>query len=227
MKQIDLNAEVRTATGKRVAQMRDQGLVPAVIYGSHYAATPIQIESKALRKALAQARGNTLIRLQIAGREPVPVLAREVQRDTLQHHIIHVDFQQAVMTEKMSAEVPLRLVGEAPAVRAAGGILVHGIDRLDVHCLPGDLPAAIEVDLGVLAAIHDAITVADLTLPASVTVLAEPETIIARIEAPRVLEVEEVPAEVPAEGEPELVGKRLEREGVEDEDQDTSARPTR
>jgi large subunit ribosomal protein L25 len=214
MEQIDLNAEVRTTSGKQVRQIRVKGYVPAVIYGSHYAATPIQIDAKTLQKTLARAAGNTLIRLQITGREPVAVLAREVQRDTLKHFITHVDFQQVVMTEKISADVPLKLVGDAPAVRALGGILVHGIDRLEVNCLPGDLPSTIEVDISSLAAIHDAITVANLNLPAAVTILAEPGTVIARIEAPRIVEVEEVAAapEAPTEAEPELVGKRLERE---------------
>lgn len=213
MEQIDLNAEVRTTSGKQVRQIRIKGYVPAVIYGSHYAATPIQVEAKTLQKTLARAAGNTLIRLQITGREPVAVLAREVQRDTLKHHITHVDFQQVVMTEKISADVPLKLVGEAPAVRALGGILVHGIDRLEVNCLPGDLPSTIEVDISGLVAIHDAITVANLILPAAVTILAEPGTVIARIEAPRIVEVEEVAAvEAPTTAEPELVGKRPERE---------------
>jgi large subunit ribosomal protein L25 len=216
MEQIDLNAEVRAATGKRVAHARAEGYVPAVVYGSRYAATSIQIESKALHKVLARAGSNTLIRLQIVDREPVAVLAREVQRDTLRHHVIHVDFQQVVMTEKITADIPLKLVGEAPAARDLGGILVHGIDRLEVHCLPGDLPPTIEVDLTRLARIHDAITVADLALPASVTILAEPETVIARIEAPRIVEAEEPTVEAPATGEPELVGRRVERAADEE-----------
>lgn len=208
MEQIDLNAEVRTEVGKRVARSRAQGYVPAVVYGSHYAATPIQVEARALQKALARAGGNTLIRLQIAGREPLSVLAREVQRDTLKHHIIHVDFQQVVMTEKITAEVPLRLVGEAPAVRELGGILVHGIDRLEVSCLPGDLPPAIDVDLSQLTRLHDSIAVSSLQLPPTITVLSDPETIIARIEAPRISEAVEEAVEAPSGAEPEVVGRR-------------------
>ncbi len=217
MEQIDLNADLRTQIGKQVQQLRAQGFVPAVVYGSHYAATPIQIEAKTLQKALARAGGSKLIRLQIAGREPISVLAREVQRDLLHHHIIHVDFQQVVMTEKITAEVPLRLIGEAPAVKDLGGILVHGVDHIEVHCFPADLPAAIEVDLSALSRIHDTITVGDLKLPESITVLTEPETMIAHIEAPRVAEaVEEVvPEEAPAI-EPELVKRRAEREEEEE-----------
>jgi large subunit ribosomal protein L25 len=208
MEQIDLNAEVRTGVGKQVGRIRAQGYVPAVVYGSHYAATPIQVEARALQKALARAGGNTLIRLQIAEREPVAVLAREVQRDTLKHNIIHVDFQQVVMTEKITAEVPLRLVGEAPAVRDLGGILVHGIDRLEVSCLPGDLPQAIDVDLSQLTRLHDSIAVSSLQLPPSITVLSEPETVIARIEAPRISEAGEEAVEAPSSVEPEVVGRR-------------------
>ena len=212
MEQIDLNAEIRTTTGKQVARIRSNGFVPAVIYGSHYAATPIQVESKVLHKTLARAAGNMLINLRIPGHEPVPVLARQVQRATLKHHIIHVDFQHVVMTEKITADVPLKLVGESPAVRLLAGVLVHGIDRLSVHCLPADLPGTIEVDLSRLAKFQDSVTVADLHLPANVTIMAEPETVIARIEAPRVAEAEEEAVAAPAEAEPELVARHIERE---------------
>jgi len=219
MEQISLDAEIRTGIGKRVSHARAEGYVPGVIYGSHYPATPIQVESRALHKALALAGGNVLIKLQLAGKDDVAVLAREVQRDTLKHNIMHVDFQQVVMTEKINAEVPVRLHGEAPAVRDLGAILVHSIDRLEVHCLPGDLPQAIDVDITVLAHIHDTITVANVQVPSEVAVLSDPDTVIARIEAPRVTEVEpeEEAEEVPAAGEPELVGRRPEGEEEEED----------
>lgn len=216
MEQIELRADLRTHFGKQVRQLRARGWVPAVVYGSHYPTTPIQVEARALQKTLARAGGSKLIQLQIAGREPVFVLTREVQRDLLRHHIIHVDFQQVVMTEKITAEVPLHLVGEAPAVKDFGGILVYGIDHVEVHCLPADLPEAIEVDLSVLRRIHDAITVGDLKLPEAVTVLTEPETMIARIEAPRIAEVIEEAVEEVAAEEPELIRRRPEREEEEE-----------
>jgi len=213
MEQIELKAEVRETTGKHVKRLRAAGYVPAVLYGSQIQATPIQIESKAAHKALVKAGGNTLIRLQVGDEEPVLTLAREVQRHFIQRHILHADFQQVVMTEKISAEVPLRLTGEPPAVKELGGILVHGLDRLAVECLPGDLPAFIEVDLSALAKLHDAIAVSGLRLPLGVTVSTAPETVIAHIEAPRVAEEEVVVEEAaPAEAEPELVRKRAEKE---------------
>jgi large subunit ribosomal protein L25 len=218
MEQIELKAEPREVLGKHVKQVRAQGYVPAVLYGSKIETTPIQVESKTLHKVLARAGGNTLIALQIGRKKPVLTLAREVQRDILRHNILHVDFYQVVMTEKITAEVPLVLTGEAPAVREHGGILVHGLDTVEVQCLPGDLPSSIEIDLAPLTDFNDMLTMADLPVPPSVTILSEPESVIARIEAPRMVEEEEVVVEeeIPVPVEPELVGKREPEEEAEE-----------
>jgi large subunit ribosomal protein L25 len=216
MEQIELKAESRTLTGRHVKRIRANGYVPAVLYGSHVEATPIQIEGKALQKALAKAGGNVLIALQIGNKKPVLTLARETQRDPIRHHILHIDFYQVVMTEKITAEVPLVFMGEAPAVKH-GGILVHGLNTVEVQCLPADLPAAIEVDLSSLVEFHDMVSVANLQVPASVTLLSEPGSVVARIEAPRLVEEEEAEEAAPAAAEPELVGKRKHEEIEEEE----------
>jgi large subunit ribosomal protein L25 len=161
-----------------------------------------------LQKVLAKAGGNVLIALKIGRKKPVSALAREIQRDTIRHNILHVDFYQVVMTEKIAAEVPLVLTGEAPAVGEHGGILVHGLNTVEVQCLPADLPSAVEVDLSSLAEFNDTVTVADLQVPSLVTILSEPESVVARIEAPRIVEEEEeIVEEVEVPAEPELVGK--------------------
>jgi large subunit ribosomal protein L25 len=214
MEQIELKAERRAFTGRHVKRLRAQGMVPAVLYGSHVEATPIQLEGKALQRALAKAGGNVLIALQIGNKKPVLTLAREIQRDPLRHHILHLDFYQVVMTEKITAEVPLVFVGETPAIKH-GGILVHGLNTVQVQCLPADLPAAIEVDLSPLVEFHDMISVADLQVPPAVTILSEPGSVVARIEAPRLVEEEVEVAAAPAE--PELVGKRKPEEEEEEE----------
>jgi large subunit ribosomal protein L25 len=211
MEQIELKAEPRELIGRHVKRVRAQGYVPAVLYGSQIQPTPIQIEGKALQKALTKAGGNTLVALQIGRKKPVLTLAREIQRDTIRHHILHVDFYQVVMTEKITAEVPLLLTGKAPAVEEHAGILVHGLNTVEVQCLPADLPSSIEVDLSSLAEFHDFVSVADLQVPPSVTILSEPESVIVRIEAPRMLE-EEIEKEAAASAEPELVGRKVERE---------------
>jgi large subunit ribosomal protein L25 len=207
MEQIELKAEPRTLVGRHVKLVRAGGCVPAVVYGSQIEATPIQVESKVLQKVLAKAGGNMLISLQVGDRQPVMTLAREIQRDVIHHHILHVDFYQVVMTERITAEVPLVLSGEAPAVED-GGILVHGLNTVEVQCLPADLPSAIEVDLSSMTEFNDLVTVSDLRVPSSVTILSDPESLVARIEAPRLLE-EEVAIEegVEVSAEPDLVGR--------------------
>jgi large subunit ribosomal protein L25 len=215
MEQIELKAERRAFTGRQVKRLRAEGFVPAVLYGSHVEATPIQLEGKALQKALAKAGGNVLIALQIGNKKPVLTLAREIQRDPIRHHILHLDFYQVVMTEKITAEVPLVFVGETPAIKR-GGILVHGLNTVEVQCLPADLPGSIEVDLSSLVEFHDMISVADLQVPPSVVIMSEPESVVARIEAPRLVE-EEVEVAAAAPAEPELVGKRKVEEVEEEE----------
>lgn len=215
MEQIELKAEPRTLTGKHVKQVRNQGYVPAVVYGSHSEPTPIQVEGKMLHRVLAKAGGNTLIALQIGNKKPVPTLAREVQRDIIRHNILHVDFYRVVMTERITAEIPLVLTGEAPAVEH-GGILVHGLSTVEVQCLPGDLPSAIEVDLSSLSEFNDLVAVADLQVPASVTVLSDRDSVIARIEAPRIVEEAEEIEEVEVPVEPQLVGRAEAEEEEED-----------
>jgi large subunit ribosomal protein L25 len=216
MEQIELKAEPRDISGKHVKQLRAEGYVPAVLYGSKIKATSIQIASKPLHKALAQAGGNTFISLQVGDKKPVLVLAREVQRDALRHHIVHADFYQVVMTEKVTVEVPLVFVGDAPATKD-GGILVHGLDAIELQCLPADVPPSIEVDLSPLTDFHSRISVADLHLSSGITILSEPESLVAHIEAPRKAE-EEVVEEVAAAAEPELVAKREKKEEEEEED---------
>jgi large subunit ribosomal protein L25 len=217
MEQIELKAEPREISGKHVKQLRAVGYVPAVLYGSKIKSTPIQIASKPLHKALAQASGNTFISLQVGDKKPVLVLAREVQRDVLRHHIVHADFYQVVMTEKITVEVPLAFVGDAPATKD-GGILVHGLDAIEIQCLPADVPPSIEIDLSPLTDFHSRISVADLHLPPALTILSEPESLVAHIEAPRKAEEEEVVEEAAAAVEPELVAKREKKEEEEEED---------
>lgn len=216
MEQIELRAEPRTLTGRHVKTLRAEGYVPAIVYGSHQVeATPIQVESKVLQKVLTKAGGNKLIALQIGNKKPVLALAREIQRDSIRHHILHVDFYQVVMTEKIAAEVPLVLIGEAPSVER-GGILVHGLNTVEVQCLPADLPSAIEIDLSSLTEYNDMVTVADLKVPASVVILSDAGSVVARIEAPRLLEEEAAIEAVQGPVEPQLV-RRAEREAEAEE----------
>jgi large subunit ribosomal protein L25 len=180
MEPVELRAQPRELTGKRVRHLRRQGLVPAVVYGRHSAPTPVLVEAKALRKALAQAGTNRLITLHLDGTSTM-ILTREVQRHPLTHNILHVDFFAVVMTEKITAEVPITLVGESPVVRRGDGILFQGTDTVAVEALPADIPPTIEVDLSGLEAIDQAIHVGDLRLPPAIEVQSPADEIIAKV----------------------------------------------
>lgn len=214
MEALELKAEVRQITGKQVAQLRRQGYVPAVIYGNNLENDLIQIEAKALRKVLAQAGTHQLIALQVGNKRPRMTLARELQIDSIKRSYLHVDFYAVNMKEKVTAQVPVVFEGVSPAVKDLDGILVHGMTELEIECLPADLIAAIEVNIEGLVELGDMITVADLKVPSSITVLSDPESMVAKVEAPRI-EEEAVEEEAPAGAEPEVLTAAKEKAGEE------------
>lgn len=212
MEAILLDAELRSITGKAVRHMRREGYVPAVVYGHRTEPVSLQVSERALRQALRVAGANRLITLKVAGQEiPKTVLVRELQRDALSHAMLHVDFYEVVMTEEITAEVPIVLIGESALVKGGGGLLFQGLDTIEVECLPGDLPQQVEVDLSPLVEIDQAIVVHDLKLGDAVKVLTDSNEVVVKILPPEAEEVEEVPA--PAEpAEVEVVGKKVKAE---------------
>jgi large subunit ribosomal protein L25 len=206
MEEIVLNAELRSITGKAVRRLRREGFVPAVMYGHRTEPIVLKIQERALRQVLREAGTTRLITLNVGGlKGSKRVLVRELQRDAIRHDMLHVDLYEVVMTERITAEVPVVFIGESPPVANGEGILFQGLDGIDIECLPGDLPPNIEVNLAELTFIDDAVLVRDLKLSDAVEVLSEPEDIIVKILPLEEEEIEEVvEEEVP---EAELVGE--------------------
>jgi large subunit ribosomal protein L25 len=233
MEQIELEAQSRTLFGKKTRALRRSGIVPGTLYGPRTEAVSLQMSARELNAVLDRAGTNRLINLRIDGAsKPRRILAREVQRDVITQSVLHVDLYEVVMTEKITAEIPITLVGEAPAVAAKQGLLVHGLDALQVHCLPDQLSEAIEVDLSVLKEKDQAILVKDLDVEQGIEILTSPDEVVVQVLPLReeVLEpIEAVgvePAEVEViggarevEGEPKRVVK--EAEPAEDEEEKT------
>ncbi len=217
MEQIELKTQKRTVLGKKVKNLRLEGLIPAVLYGHETESIPLQIEERELNRVLAQAGGHRLIALKIGrARKRQMALAREVQWDVISRKVIHVDFYAVVMTEKVTTEVPLVFVGEAPAAEAAGVMVLQGLDEIEIECLPGDLIEAIEVDLSGLEEMDQAIYVKDLRVPPTVEILTDAEGIVAKVAWAAAEEVEEVVAPVELE-EVEVIVKG--KEEVESEEE--------
>jgi large subunit ribosomal protein L25 len=216
MEQIELKTQKREVLGKKVQSLRREGLIPAVLYGHETDSISLQVEERELNRVLAQAGEHRLIALKIGrARKPQMALTRDVQWDVITGRPLHVDFYAVVMTEKITTAVPLVLVGEAPAADRAGVILLQGLDEVEIECLPGDLIEAIEVDVGELEEVDQAISIGDLRLPPTVDILTDPEEIVARVAwaaAEEVEEEEEVVPVMPEEVEVIAKGKEVEPE---------------
>lgn len=213
MEEIELRTQKREIIGKQVKQLRQQGLVPAILYGHRTEPLPLQIEERSLRRVLERVGSHRLITLRVEDEKgPRMTLAREMQLDPITHALLHVDFYEVVMTEKITTEVPLVFIGQSPVTEKRGGVLVRGLDSVEVECLPSNLIESIEVNLEDLAEIDQAILVGDLTVDADVEILTDKEEVVVQILPLRA--VEEVVEEV-APSEVEIISR--ERERVEEE----------
>jgi large subunit ribosomal protein L25 len=183
-KQLELTAQRRTVQGKQVNQLRREGWVPGVMYGHGFEPVSLQFEERKLGRLLAHVSGSQLISVQVADqKEPEMALLRDVQRDVIKGTILHVDFYRVQMTERLTAEIPLAIVGESPVIRQHEGILLQGISAIEVECLPGDLVDEIAVDLSDLKEIGQGVYVRDLAIPSGIDVLTDPDEMIVRIVA--------------------------------------------
>lgn len=211
-----LHAETRGVVGKKVRQLRKQGMLPATMYGHNIEPQTIQIRSYDMRDVLRQAGTTQLIDLTIDDQPPRPVLIRQTAIDARRNALIHVEFFQANLREKITTHVPLSFVGESPAVKE-GGIELHVIDRIDIESLPQDVPeSGIEVDVSKITEINGALHVSDLVAPRNVVILTDADEVVAKVNPPVSEEVveevleesQELPGEIggeetPAESAPE------------------------
>jgi len=217
MSELILNAEHREVTGKKVKVLRRQGYLPAVLYGVGIESTPIKLDLKEASKVISAAGSSTLVLLKI-GKKQHQVLVRETQRQVIRRGLQHVDFLKVAMDVAIRAEVPIEFVGESPAVRDLGGVLVTELVEIEIESLPTDLPDRVTVDLELLAEITDTIKVGDLSFGEGVEVITRPDDVIARViyQVEEEIEEEELEEEViPTEEEPEVIerGKLEEEEG--------------
>jgi len=180
--QLVLAAEKRTVLGKHVQQLRQQGWVPGVMYGHDFDPVSLQFDARSLTKTLAQVSGSQLVSIKIKGtKQPEVALLRDTQRDVIRGTILHVDFYRVDMTERLTTEIPLAIMGESPIVVQSEGILLQGLSAIEVECLPSDLVDAIEVNITGLVEVNQAIYVCDLAVPASIDVLTGQDEMIVRI----------------------------------------------
>jgi large subunit ribosomal protein L25 len=218
MDQIELEVQPRSIVGKKVKALRREGLVPGVVYGR---TDPMNVQVPELdaARAIGQA-GGQLITLKVGGEdEGRMVLAREVQRDVISGQLLHADFFEVDVTERLQVSVPLVLVGEPSLVEANEAVLLQALNEVEIECLPTDIMQLIEVDVSGLEGFADAVHVRDLQLPPTIELLTPGDEMIARLEPIEEEEVEEEEAlfEVVQPGEVEVIGRGAEEEEEEEE----------
>lgn len=209
--EIKLEAQTREAGKVKAKKSSKQGFILANVYGSGSESKNLKVKKSDFEKAFAVAGESNLIDLSIDGKESHKVIVKDYQADPVKGSILHVDFYQVNMKEKITTEIPLHFIGESRAVKEQGATLSKNIDKVEVECLPGDLVNSIDVDLSVLVNVHDAIRLHDLKLPAGVELASDTnEVVIIAIETKK---EEEKPAEVLAAEE----AKKLEEVNAQKE----------
>jgi large subunit ribosomal protein L25 len=198
--QVELEVMRREVLGKASKRLRKQGIIPANIFGHNEASVPVQVEAvnfERLQKAHA-ATGIIALRMPNDGRAQT-ALIRHVQHDPRSGKIIHIDFFRVSMDENIKVKVSLHFVGEAPAVKTEGGVLLHLLDALEVECLASNIPESIEVDVSSLAEIDDILHAEDVKLPDKITLVTDPNEGIVKVAATRAEVAEEAAEATTAE----------------------------
>jgi large subunit ribosomal protein L25 len=199
----ELQVRPRAVLGKKVAQLRRSGITPANVFGHKIASTAVQADTVELTHLLKGMTRNAILNLRIEG-EPAPrnVVIRAISRDPVSTQILHLDFYQVSMTEKMSADVPIVLTGTSDAVTTFGGVLLQTLESISVEALPGDIPTQFVADVSQITQLEGAIHVRELAIDeATVTLMTDPDVVVARVASPRVV-VEEIAAAVEGEAAP-------------------------
>jgi large subunit ribosomal protein L25 len=212
MEHPTLSASKRDVFGKKNRFLRRRGITPAHLFGHNLKSLSLQCDTDELKQIIAHAGETRLISLKVQGeKEPKTVFVREIQRDALGKYLLHVDFYQVRKGEKTTMDVPIILVGEAPAMKGKGRMLSRGIAELSIECLPDKVPPQIEIDISNLVELEQAIQVKDIVLDPDITVQVDPDQLVVKVTEIVIKAEEEEKPEVPEE---EVEGEEAE-EGAE------------
>ena len=198
MKTLQLEAKKRIISGRKVKNLRKDGILPATIYGKTTYPLTIQVSTDEYIHVFKQSGETGLISLMIDGVSH-PVLVKNLQIDPVTSAPLHIEFHQVNLKEKIRANVPITTTGESLAIKEKVGILLQLLDEIEVEALPTDLPEHIEIDISKLTHVNDHMLVKELILPEKVTLLTDMEIMVIKIG--ELLAPEPEPVATPVEGE--------------------------
>lgn len=204
---MELKAAGRETIGKASRRLRRQGLLPAVVYGHNAASTSIQVETHDFERVFGRSGRTQLIDLVIDDSRARKVLVKEVQRSPRRNTLVHVDFHQVSLREKLQVDVPIAVTGEAEPVSVGDADVLLVMHALRVECLPSVIPEVIEVDISGLTEVEAGVRVSELKLPDGVVAVADPDDLVVKLATRRVAAVEEEAAAEEAEAAAEAAGE--------------------
>jgi large subunit ribosomal protein L25 len=215
MEKLEITCSIREATGKGVARkLRQDGKIPGILYGGDRVVS-LTLDPKDILNVLGSHAGeNAIVQLNLSGEQAKErkVILREIQFDSVNRRLLHVDFFEVAMDEELEVRVPVEMEGVPVGVEQDGGVLTQLLYELHIKCLPDQIPDQVSIDVSELA-IGDARHVSDLTVPPGITVVEDPETAVVNVTAPRVEVVVEEEVEEEVEVEEEEKEKVEEPEG--------------
>jgi large subunit ribosomal protein L25 len=220
---IELKVDEREVLGKKVKYLRNKGMVPVHLFGHNVDSQSLQGEVAVVGKVVSQAGKTRLINLKV-GKSGTShnVMVREVQRDPIRGNLLHIDFYEVNMAEKIRVEVPIVIVGESPALKIRENILHQGLSSLIIECLPDKMPDKVDVDISMIKEVEEAVRVKDIQLK-DISIMNDPDLVIAKVSIRPVEVVEEVKAAAvavegaeAAEGEAKTEGAEAKVEGKAD-----------
>ncbi len=208
---IKLSAKVRQEKPHR---LRKEGRIPAVVYGYNQENTPLSVDEREFMRVYKKTGESSLISLDTEKGKSV-VLVYDMQEEPMSGRVMHVDFYQPNMKEKVEAEIPIVFKGESPAVKDMDGTLVKSMSEVTVSALPQNLPSELEVDIGKLESFDDVIKVEDIEIPEGVEIINEPDWTVAMVSTPENVEEQLEKSIDESVGETEIEKEEEEEEGEE------------
>ena len=165
---INLKLDLRTLQGKKVRQLRQEGIIPAIVYGAGLEPINVQAPRNIIDKVIRDAGKHTPVHLTIDSKKEIAMI-KDVEIDVVKGLTRHVSFHAVKQNEPVNAEVPIHLIGEGESVAERAGLIVlQALDRIEVRALPLLLPEALEVSVANLKEAGEQITLGDITLPEGV-----------------------------------------------------------
>jgi large subunit ribosomal protein L25 len=185
MDKIVISATTRDSFGKKNAELRKNGKIPAVIYGNNKENSTVTLDAKEFTKAFASAGHSAIVELKLDEGAGENVLIQDIDMDPVRNEISHADFYRVNMNKTIRTEVPLHFIGESPAVFQQEGSLFKNIEEVEVETLPANLPPHIEIDISVLDDFSKSIHISDIKAPEGVEILEDAEQLICKVDPPR------------------------------------------